>query len=334
MKKPDTTIIDQDWPAEELEEVHNCPYCGSEERTIAYENVQDWTFYCAPGKWTYWGCKNCESLYLSPRPKEEFIYKAYASYYTHKNKITSVIEKLKQRVINEVYSHETHINLTPRLHIPYQLSFFLYPIKNKIRLTFDVKSLLNMQKGKLLDVGAGSGSTLKIAKALGWDVLGIEIDLKAVTNIKKLGINVIQGDFNVLNTLQEHYDCVICSHVLEHVYDPKKLINLLHKVLKPGGFLVLTLPNSQSCVLSVFKDKWRGLEAPRHIAIPSNNWLTLHLENIFAKIHNDDANHNETLLESKRILKKQEPLGGKKNIKNITNNSNETIDITKIICQK
>lgn len=333
MKKLDTSVIDQDWPAEELEEVTACPYCDACERTLGYKDVQDWTFYCAPGKWTYWNCTNCEGLYLSPRPREEFIYKAYASYYTHENKITSVIKKLKLRVINEVYAHETHVNLTPRLHIPQKLSFLLYPIKNKIRLTFDVKSLLNMPKGKLLDVGAGNGGTLKIAKALGWDVLGIEIDQKAVTNIKKLGINVIQGDFNILNTLQEQYDCVICSHVLEHVYDPKKLINLLYKVLKPGGFLVLTLPNSQSCVLSVFKDKWRGLEAPRHIAIPSNKWLKLYLECVFCKIHNYDINYNETLLESMRMLKKQGVLSSK-NITKIVSNSNATIDITKIICQK
>ncbi len=95
MKKIDTSIINQPWPHSELEYVDVCPYCGSPERKLAYKDVQDWSFYAAPGKWSYWDCKGCEALYLSPRPTEASIGKAYASYYTHASFETSLIQQLK-----------------------------------------------------------------------------------------------------------------------------------------------------------------------------------------------------------------------------------------------
>lgn len=301
MKKLDTTLIDQEWPADELEEVHNCPFCGSAERTIAYESVQDWSFYCAPGKWTYWDCVQCEALYLNPRPTEASIGKAYASYYTHSNNASSIVQQLKTRLKNELFYHSMKAKLSPRLHVPKWLGFAIKPLKKLIHIPFELEPLVNLPKGKLLDVGCGSGNMLKIAKQLGWDVMGLEIDPNAVKAAQALGLNVVQGDYRKLNELAQSFDCIICSHVLEHVHNPLELLDLLQKALKHGGTLLLSLPNAKSHVREQFGANWRGLEAPRHLAIPTDYNIDKlfccgTLKHVFVK--------NITILESAKIKSK------------------------------
>ena len=109
----------------------------------------------------------------------------------------------------------------------------------------------------------------RIAKDLGWDITGLEIDPNAVKAAKEQGLNVIEGSFNHLAQVTESFDCVICSHVLEHVYEPSTLIDLLTKKVKPQGVLLLSLPNSKSHVRSLYGANWRGVEAPRHLGIPA-----------------------------------------------------------------
>src|SRR6266850_7451182 len=106
LKAAGSALIDQPWPEEGLEAIDRCPYCRSSARTVAHSNVQDWSFYSAAGKWTYWACEQCGSLYLSPRPTPDTLGRAYGTYYTHRAAgQASLIEKGKERLANEFWSH-------------------------------------------------------------------------------------------------------------------------------------------------------------------------------------------------------------------------------------
>lgn len=305
MKKPDSSIIDQSWPESELEQVDTCPYCGSKERTMAYKDVQDWSFYCAPGKWTYWDCKGCEALYLSPRPSEASIGKAYASYYTHCSSKTSLKQNIKTQLKNECFSHWLHANFCPRFNIPTVFGFLLLPFKKIIGVPFELPFLVQATKGSILDVGCGSGGKLKLAKSLGWKVTGLELDLNAVEVARSEGINVIHGDYRKLAQIDSSFDCIICSHVLEHVHDPVKLLELLVKRLKNNGTLLLSLPNAHSHLRELYSENWRGIEAPRHVSITTINQLL----NIIYKLGTFEIKqiscHYNTLAESIRIQRRQ-----------------------------
>ena len=266
-------IIDQSWPEGELETLTACPYCGSADCTLAYKEAQDWSFYSAPGKWSYWDCSGCGALYLSPRPKEAYIGKAYASYYTHDTSFGDISQKLRTQLKNEYLSHLFGIDIRPRFNLPKCLSFLLKPFQHLINVPFGLRQLADLPKGKLLDVGCGSGASLKAAQQLGWDVIGLEVDPAAVQAARSIGLNIIEGDYKQLSQFTDCFDCIVCSHVLEHVYSPLKMIGLLKKALRPGGVLLLSLPNANSHVREVFGENWRGLEAPRHVAIPSLAWL-------------------------------------------------------------
>lgn len=269
--------LDTPWPKDKLEYVNACPFCGCKESSQAYDQIQDWSFNATPGNWSYWNCKDCSTLYLNPRPKESYIHEAYGVYYTHSVSEFSMISKIKTRLKNEVFSQLFKIDLLPRVGLSNNLSFLTRPLKAFLYIPFGMKQIVELPKGKLLDVGCGNGHMLKIAKDLGWETTGIEVDSQAVQAARRAGINVIEGSYLAIHDFNETYDCIICSHVIEHVYKPFDMLDLIINQLKPGGTLILSCPNALSHMREKFGVNWRGIEAPRHIAIPA---LPL-LENYF-----------------------------------------------------
>lgn len=302
MKKYNDSVIDRIWPIEELESVDHCPYCASNLRTLAYKDAQDWCFYSAPGKWTYWDCNECNALYLNPRPKEATISKAYSKYYTHNSSVVSFKQKFKTRLRNEHLSHRFNINLLPRFNLPRVFNRVLMMLKSFVVIPFGFEQLIKLPKRKLIDVGCGSGTTLKLAKELGWSVTGLEIDIEAVRVARSFGLDVIEGDYRNLEQISNKFDCIICSHVLEHVYNPVDMLNLLISKLAPSGILLLSLPNSQSHVREQFGENWRGLEAPRHIAIPSLSWLRDFLKKNGYFVEQMQSLHDLTSVASNQIM--------------------------------
>jgi 2-polyprenyl-3-methyl-5-hydroxy-6-metoxy-1,4-benzoquinol methylase len=301
-------IIDNEWPECKLEHVNQCPYCSSTKRNLAFSNIQDWSFYASAGNWSYWNCEACSSLYLDPRPKASFIHEAYSQYYTHSKANISIASRIKALFKNEFFSHLFGINLNPRLEMSKKLFFLIKPLQSFLFIPFGMKQLVELPKGKLLDVGCGDGSMLKIARDLGWDVTGIEIDPQAVESTRKHGINVIQGSYHAIEQLDETYDCIICSHVLEHVYNPNEMLELIIKKLNSSGTLLLSCPNSLSHMREHFGSDWRGIEAPRHIAIPSLPFI----ENYFENLDFESVRHHEifygTYIESERIKFRKESI--------------------------
>ena len=308
MKTPNSSIIDNPWPKHELEVVNSCPYCDSKDRSLIFKNVQDWSFYCAPGKWNYWSCYKCSALYLNPRPMEKSIGKAYGNYYTHEPSNTSLRSKIKNRLRNECFSHWFGIDINPRLNIPKFLGPILNLLKILLHAPYELETLVKQPKGKLLDVGCGSGNMLEVAKQIGWDVTGLEVDKSAVYAARMKSLNVIEGDFRKLKQHLNVFDCIVCSHVLEHVHTPLDLLSLLSNSLKPGGVLLLSLPNAKSHLRTRFGINWRGLEAPRHISIPMLEEIIKSLTSLgFVKINQNNI-YGATLQESIRIEERKHSL--------------------------
>jgi 2-polyprenyl-3-methyl-5-hydroxy-6-metoxy-1,4-benzoquinol methylase len=275
-----SNMINSEWEPSELEHINKCPYCASNNRSIAYQNVQDWSFYTAPGKWTYWDCLDCKTLYLDPRPKAQYIHKAYANYYTHENAGSNFISNFKLRLKNEIIAKKYAIKLYPNLFLPMFFKHILKFFNGIIYEPYGISHLLSSPKGKFMDVGCGGGLVLAIAKQYGWDVTGLEIDAEAVKAANKKNLNVFEGGYEKLDNYVDCFDLIYCAHVLEHVYDPKEMLIKIKKSLKPNGRLLLALPNSQSFLRKIFGASWRGIEAPRHIAIPSHVELMKYLNEI------------------------------------------------------
>ncbi len=300
-----TSPLDQDWPTEGLERVDACPYCGSRERTLAYGDVQDWSFHCAPGKWSYWDCAGCQSLYLDPRPTRSTIGAAYAKYYTHgSGEPVSVVQAMKARMRNECLSQKLSVNIEPRLHLPKIMDSLVAWIGKRVTVPFGWASLASRPKGRFVDVGCGAGLVVALARRLGWDAMGLEIDPAAVCEAQRTGLNVMEGTYEQLTQYEGQFDCIMCSHVLEHVHEPRDLLVKLKVAIKPGGVLLLSLPNSLSPMRRHFGANWRGLEAPRHLSIPSESRLLQLLAEAGFSIQSIARIGAETAAESYRIQRR------------------------------
>jgi SAM-dependent methyltransferase len=189
------------------------------------------------------------------------------------------------------------------------MAFLLAPLKRLMIVPFGLREIIDLPKGRLLDIGCGSGDMLNTAKSLGWSVVGLEIDPDAVRNAQSQGLNVVQGGYLEAFQMAGLFDCIVCSHVLEHVHHPNQLLDLLAEKLDPGGVLLLSLPNSKSHVREMFAENWRGLEAPRHLAIPSLDQIRSALTSRgFADINQTNV-YFATYLESNRIKSRKFEIG-------------------------
>jgi SAM-dependent methyltransferase len=97
--------------------------------------------------------------------------------------------------------------------------------------------------GRLLDIGCATGEFLHAARARGWTVSGTELSAFAVTATRGDGLSVQQGEVWEAGFAAGAFDVVTCWHVIEHASDPRRMIEEIHRVLRPGGWLLLATPN-------------------------------------------------------------------------------------------
>jgi len=98
--------------------------------------------------------------------------------------------------------------------------------------------------GRMLDLGCGDGTVLWLAKNDGWHVQGVELfpELAALVR-ERLGFDVETSDITAYQGVDEAWDCVVLTHVLEHLPDPVGALRKVHDLLKPGGVGVFEFPN-------------------------------------------------------------------------------------------
>ena len=125
----------------------------------------------------------------------------------------------------------------------------------------------------LLDVGCGSGKRMQLLRDLGWSVEGVDNDLQAIGQAQNKGLNVRLGNLEEQEYSDNRFDAITMSHVIEHVHQPLSLLQECHRILKPGGKLVVVTPNAESWGHRLFKDAWVHLDPPRHLHLYSSKTL-------------------------------------------------------------
>ncbi len=262
------------WPLNGLESVAHCPVCGGSDREILHADLVDNAFRAAPGKWTLWRCAKCNSAYLAPRPTQSTIHLAYANYYTHQETAgkddyatLSPFRKLRRQLVNGYTNWRYSTRNVPASAFGILAAFLMPNLKKVLDRQYRHLPRLPMGGGALLDVGCGDGSFLKLARTCGWDVVGLDPDPKAAANAAEQGLTVYEGGIEYFDGKTGLFDVITLNHVIEHVYDPVKVLKTCHDLLKPGGQLWLETPNIDSFGHAHFQKNWRGLETPRHLVL-------------------------------------------------------------------
>jgi 2-polyprenyl-3-methyl-5-hydroxy-6-metoxy-1,4-benzoquinol methylase len=99
-------------------------------------------------------------------------------------------------------------------------------------------------------------------------------------------------------------DCIIYSHVPEHVFDPQDMLIRLAETLKPGGTVLLSLPKAACLLRHHFGNDWRAPEAPRRLSSPLMRRLEANLREIGLRIRQRQFTRLRAAAESSRIRRR------------------------------
>lgn len=257
-----------------LEAIVKCPVCDNTSRKLLHTQLCDDSYLNAPGEWNFWLCSQCKSAYLDPRLTLESIHLAYRNYYTHKKKgpkndytTLSSFGKFRRCLANGYANWRFGSQTVPSSKHGIWIAYVIPMIKRSLDRRY--RNLLKPVKpgGKLLDVGCGNGSFLKLARSCGWEVVGLDPDPKAIQNAKNYGLEAYIGGIEYFTGEEELFDFISLNHVIEHVHNPVATLKSCYALLKPGGRLWVETPNIDSIGYARFKRYWRGLEVPRHLVL-------------------------------------------------------------------
>lgn len=173
-------------------------------------------------------------LVTTPQPSLEKLPSYYESedYISHTDGKRSLFEKIYQVVKNKA-------------------------IKNKLKL-------VNSQttKGRILDIGTGTGDFLVAAKDNGWKTIGIEPNEKARSIARNKGVTFVE---NLQAIESNSIDIVTMWHVLEHVPNLEEYILEFKRILKTTGTLIIAVPNFNSFDANYYGKHWAAYDVPRHL---------------------------------------------------------------------
>lgn len=121
-------------------------------------------------------------------------------------------------------------------------------------------------QGTLLDIGCGGGQFLVFLRENGWQVAGIEVNEEMATyGRESLNLNIKTGDLQEAGFSENTFDVITLFHVLEHIQDPIVTLRECYRILKPGGLLVIAVPNFNSWQSRWTRKHWFHLDVPHHL---------------------------------------------------------------------
>ncbi|MEA3490194.1 MAG: class I SAM-dependent methyltransferase [Candidatus Omnitrophota bacterium] len=242
-----------------------CKLCGSPECDIIIEGRD--RLSRSNEKFSVVRCRGCGLIYTLPYISAEEMQKYYPEgYYSIRDGAFSQgicgfedwFSRRYSRLLWKILSGKrtTLSRLIDFLESIFLFSFYRYrnrciPYKDK--------------PGRLLDIGCGDGKLLSEQKKLGWEVYGVELERKMSSYARKeRSLNVVTGKFMDVEYKENFFDVINLNHVLEHFLKPLIELGKINNILKPGGLVVINIPNYSRIETAIFGRRWHAYELPRH----------------------------------------------------------------------
>lgn len=130
-------------------------------------------------------------------------------------------------------------------------------LKGKLKLI----NTYQPSKGLILDIGAGTGDFLALAKNDGWKTIGVEPSHKARDIAERKGISFVE---NTAELESDSCELISMWHVLEHVPNLDNQIKELKRLLKSDGTLIVAVPNFKSYDAQHYQKYWAAFDVPIH----------------------------------------------------------------------
>ncbi len=211
-------------------------------------------------------CGRCSFAYLNPRPDQKSIAQFYPDDYApyHRGEHRPPASRWRTHLRRLAAWHRC--GTPPRPHgwgsrlLARLLAPWLAPHADSLTC------LPYHGQGRLLEYGCGAGWLGHRLRGLGWDVTGMDVNPFAAEQARRrFGLPVIVGTLPHPAVPPQSYDVIVMGAVLEHVHRPHDVIDAAAQALRPGGYLVISVPNFDSWGFRRFRDHWWGLQLPVHL---------------------------------------------------------------------
>ena len=234
MRDPSAVAAD----TEEFERT-NCPICDGNNHSLFLQAAD--RFNMAAGQsFQLVECQACGFKFLNPRPRAQFLAKFYHS-----------------AEYQPFLSAQTAQSFWDRVYAGVRR----YTIASKRRKIERLKS-----KGRVLDIGCGTGEFLNEMQLHGWQVAGVERDQQSAEFAQRtFGLEISSKDLHQNKYLKKSLDVITFWHVLEHLYDPRETLDMTREWLKDDGIILVAVPNVVSFDARFYGSSWVALDAPRHL---------------------------------------------------------------------
>ena len=217
--------------------VDACPICGGPPADPCAIRTPD-RQGVAPGSFCVAVCAECGAGWTLPRAAEEELaayYPAEYQAYVLQQGLLGRVQRLGQRVVLD-----------------------------RALATTPLRVLRSVPPGTVLDVGCGRGDVAHALGRNGWRPIGIDPSAAACAAAASRGVDARVGTLATVELEPESVDAVVMTHALEHVPDVPGDLTRIYQLLRPGGLLVVTVPNFGSWQRARFGASWFPLELPRH----------------------------------------------------------------------
>lgn len=225
----------------------NCPVCKSENNE-QYITTNAMMHAHNTEQYYFNRCLNCKSVFLTNPVKEEQLKNYYSnSYLPYRGakawgKFQSFVEKSQQKL----------------------------DIK---RAKFVARSVDRNKKISILDVGCGKPSFLNtVQQQMNAVCTGIDFTDEGWRNEEYLLLKLYKTSFDNFNP-KRRFDIITLWHYLEHDYHLDRTVEKLYDALKPGGKLIIEIPDYKSLTANKQKENWQGWHSPRHLTLFSKKGL-------------------------------------------------------------
>ena len=115
--------------------------------------------------------------------------------------------------------------------------------------------------GRMLDIGCGRGTLVKQARNAGYEAYGLERESPVGHSVP----GILYKSLPECHFPDGHFQLVVLWHVLEHLSDPVSTLREINRVLAPGGWLSVAVPNYGGAQAKASGANWFHLDLPRHL---------------------------------------------------------------------
>jgi SAM-dependent methyltransferase len=244
-----------------LERTSCCPACnGSESEFWAF--ARDRLHQTTTQEFEYRKCHACGSLFQSLRPAQADVWQCYPAEYgphgkQNSDKTWSRLPKLLNSLLN-------------------RLAEYIVGAHTFRRRLAELETHLSHAQ-VMLDFGCGSGKYLDRAKKFGCKGIGMDFSPQAIEQVRARGHTALMVDDESWSSIKDgSIGFVRMNHVIEHLYQPSKVLGKIHTVMSNGAILHVSTPNPAGHSATKYRSAWFGLDCPRHIVlIPPERMLTI-----------------------------------------------------------